>query len=93
MNNKNPYQDANDLSPIKWMIKNHIKQMIFSFLFFSIFIILPWVGDWYIETNWIRYTVSGSSFIINILSTFLHPYLIWRNVYKLYKSWESIYNK
>jgi hypothetical protein len=91
MSDKNPYQDAKDLSPFRWMIRNEGKKMIFSFLFTMIFIVMPWVGQWYIETNWVRYTVSGSGVLINFLATFLHPYLTWRDAYKLYKSWDAVF--
>lgn len=72
---KNPYQDAKDLSAWKWMMKYHKKKMIFSFLFISIFMVAPWVGQYRIEETWLALLITGCATILNFLSTWLQPYL------------------
>lgn len=87
--NLNPNKDANDLTPWQWMIKYNGKQMLFSFLFISIFIVMPWIGQWYIATAWIRWTITLSMIVLNFVSTILHPYLTWKSSYYNYKIWKE----
>lgn len=87
--NLNPYKDAKDLSPWQWMIKYEGKKMLFSFIFTLVFIFFPWIGQWYIDTTWLRWLITIAGILINFAATFLHPYLTYRTSLEDYKRWDK----
>lgn len=87
--NLNPYKDAVELTPWQWMLKYNKYKMIFTFLFTSIFIFLPWIGQWYIASNVVRWIVTLVGLLINLGSTFLLPYLEYRHSVRDYKQWNK----
>lgn len=84
----NPYNDAKELSAWKWMMKYHIKQMVFTFLFIGMFMVAPWVGKWRVEETWLAILITACATILNVLATWLHPYLIYRDNLKGWYRWE-----
>ena len=91
MARENPYKEFKNTTALKWMIKNKGKQMIFTFLFVLMFILVPWIGPWRIEEIGLRLLISGVMVVINFLITFLHPYLVYRDCVSTYKRWEKLY--
>lgn len=89
----NPYNDAKELTSWQWMWKYHKRKMIFSFCFISMFIIAPHVGQWRIDEPWLRWLISGSMMVLNVVSTWLQPYTIYRKNLKGWYRWEDNFNK
>ena len=91
MAKENPYKEVEEMGAWKWMTKYHGKKMIFAFLFTSMFIVAPWVSKWRVEELWLRLLISGCALVINFLATFLHPYMIYRDLKKSHKRWQENY--
>lgn len=89
----NPYNDAKVLGAWKWMFKYHIKRMILSFLFLSIFIVAPLVGPYRIEETWLALLISGIGVMLNLFATFVQPYLIYLDSLRSWKQWKDNYDK
>ena len=87
--NLNPNIDVKNLSAWQWMVKYCGKQMIFTFLFTCIFIFMPWIGQWYIHTTWLRWLISSIGVALNFVATILHPYLTYRSAKYNYEIWNK----
>jgi hypothetical protein len=90
---ENPHKEAKNTPAFKWVIKNHKGQMIGSFLFLMIFILAPHFGEWRIENDVLRWSISIIMMCLNFVATFLHPYLIYKKVVKEYHRWEENHGK
>jgi len=87
----NPYNDAKELTPFKWMWKFHKKKMVFFFFFTSIFIFVPWIGEARIEEDFARWGVSIFGALLNVIGTFLYPYSIYKSNVDGWKRWQDNY--
>ncbi len=86
---ENPYKDVKELGMRKWILKKHGKGMILTFLFISIFMVAPWIGQFRIEETWLRLLISGLMLGLNILATFIHPWTIYKKNIRNYDRWRK----
>jgi hypothetical protein len=87
--NLNPYKDVKEMSTLQWMFKNNGKQMLFGFLFISIFTFMPWIGQWYIASAVVRWSITIGTILLNLASTLLYPYLMHKTTVEDYNRWEE----
>jgi hypothetical protein len=86
---ENPHKEAKNTPLLKWMWSNHGLQMVGSFLFLMMFILAPHFGQWRIENDILRWSISIIMIGLNFVATFLHPYLTYKNVIRQYHRWEK----
>lgn len=89
---ENPYKDAYELSAIKWMWKYHKRYMVFSFLFISMFVVFPHIGQWRIDDPVLRWSISCGAMALQFVASFLHPWKIYRKNLKGYHRWQKNYD-